>query len=110
MTDPKRLDGWAAAALMLAVLAVGLPWAAGAQGSGGPVVVGYQTPARVLVAAAIVLVALAWRRGFRPVAWAGFAVGMASVAIDGSQLRSGALVMLIALGCLATAIRRRDFA
>jgi len=36
-------------------------------------------------------------------------VGMASVAIDGSQLRSGALVMLIALGCLATAIRRRDF-
>jgi hypothetical protein len=104
-----RLDGLALAALLLAVVSTGLPWAVDGQGSGGAVVVGHQSPARVLVAAAVGLVALGWRRGSRPLAWAGFAMGMASVAIDGSQLRSGALVMLVALGCLATAIRRADF-
>jgi hypothetical protein len=109
VTSPKRLDGLGVTALLLAVLSIGLPWAVGAQASGGAVVVGYQSPARVLIAAALVLVALGWRHGSRPLAWIGFAVGMASVAIDGSQLRSGALVMLIALGCLATAIRRAPF-
>jgi len=103
------LDRWPAAALLLAVLSMGLPWAGGIQGSGGAVMVGEQSPARAFVAAALVLVTLGWRRGSRPLAWAGFAVGLASVAIDGSQLRSGALVMLIASGCLATAIRRADF-
>jgi len=110
VSSSSDLDGWAAAALLLAVLSMGLPWAGGIQGSGGAVLVGYQSPARVFVAAALVLVTLGWRRGSRALAWAGFAMGMASVAIDGSQLRSGALVMLIALGCLATAIRRADFA
>jgi hypothetical protein len=89
VTSPKRLDGLAVTALLLAVLSIGLPWAFGAQAPGGAVVVGYQSPARVLIAAALVLVALGWRHGSRPLAWAGFAVGMASVAIDGSQLRSG---------------------
>lgn len=109
MTGPRRIDGLAVAALLLALVSTGLPWTVGVQGSGSAVVVGYQTPARVLIAAALVLVAVGWRQGSRPLAWAGFAVGMASVAIDGSQLRSGAVVMLIALGCLATAIRRSHF-
>jgi hypothetical protein len=110
VTSPRRLDGWVVTALLLAVLSVGLPWTGGSQGSGNEVLVGYQSPARVLVAAALVFVALGWRRASRPLAWTGFAMGMTAVAIDGSQLRSGALVMLIALGCLATAIRRAPFA
>jgi hypothetical protein len=109
VTGQDRLDGLAVTALVLAVLSIGLPWAVGVQASGGAVVVGYESPARVLIAAALVLVVLGWRHGSRPLAWAGFALGIASVAIDGSQLRSGALVMLIAMGCLATAIRRAPF-
>jgi hypothetical protein len=109
VTSPERLERWAAAAWLLAVLSLGLPWVGGVQGSGGAVLVGYQSPARVLVAAALVLMALGWQRDSRPLAWAAFAVGMASVAIDGTQLRSGALAMLIAMACLATAIRRANF-
>lgn len=77
-------------------------------GSGGAP--GYATAARVFVAAAMGLLWLAGRatstsvRRHRLLAAA--VVAAAGAAVAGSAARSGAVVMLLSVGCLAVALRR----
>lgn len=67
---------------------------------------GYLTSARVLVAAAVALVVVARRRGSRELVRVAVVTAGAAIVLVGSELRSGPLVLLVAIGCLLMAERR----
>lgn len=67
---------------------------------------GYATSARVLIAAAFVLVLMARSRGSRQLARVAVVTAAAAVVLVGSELRSGPLVLLASIGCLLMAARR----
>lgn len=67
---------------------------------------GFQTSARVLVAGAFALLLLARRRASHQLAVGAVIAAAAAVVLAGRELRSGPLVLLVAIGCLVMAQRR----
>ena len=95
-----------AAAAVCAAASLGLPWAVVLTGTGTPAVLtGGQTPARVAVVAAVVLVGAGLRSGedglLRLAVLAG-AVGVLSGELSPSP---GRVALVLAVGCLVAALR-----
>jgi hypothetical protein len=93
-----RLPGWLAAAGVLAVVSLGLPWSASTAGTGAP--------ARVAIVAAVGLVAAGLVRGRDRLLSAAVLVGAAGVLIGGVGPSPGRLSLAAAVACLAVGLRR----
>lgn len=94
----EPLNGWATGALLVGLVALGLPWGDG----GAP---GYTTVVRVPVIAAGLVVFLGWRLRSRPLVRVGMV--LASIALVLVHLvGSGAIALAIALVLLELGIRR----
>ena len=67
---------------------------------------GYVTAARIYIAVAVALVLFGHSRASRALVTVAIVTAAAAVAVVGSELRSGSLVLLLSVGCLLMARRR----
>jgi hypothetical protein len=93
----RRLTGWLAAAGVLAVASLGLPWSPGTVGTGAP--------SRVAIVAAIALVVLGVTRGRAGLLPVAVLVGAAGVLLGGVTASPGRLALAAAVVCLAAGLR-----
>jgi hypothetical protein len=89
--------GWLAAAALLAVAALGLPWTGQLAGAAHP--------ARVAVVAAVALAAAGLRTGRAPLLTAATGVGVVGVLLGGPDPAPGRLALAAAVGCLVMGTR-----
>lgn len=92
-----RPGRWLAAAAVLAVLALGLPWEHGAAGA--------QVPSRVAVVAAVALVATGLVTGRDRLLPAAVLIGAVGVVLGQPSATPGRLALAAAVTCLAIALR-----
>jgi hypothetical protein len=93
----RRLGGWLAAAGVLAVVSLGLPWSPGTVGTGAP--------SRVAIIAAVAPVALGLTRGRAGLLPVAVLVGAAGVLLGGVTASPGRLALAAAVACLAVGLR-----
>ena len=83
---------WLVAAAVLAAASLGLPWAGQLSGAA--------SPARIAVAAGLVLAAVGLRTGRHRLLTAAAGVGLAGVLLGGPDPAPGRLALAAAVGCL----------
>lgn len=96
--DTQALSGWAAAALLLGIVSLGLPWGA----FGAP---GYLTTVRVPVVAAGIVILLGWRRRSLPLVRIGEASAVLALMLARGT-GGGPLTLVVAVVLLEVGVRR----
>jgi hypothetical protein len=89
---------WLVAAAVLAAASLGLPWAGQLSGAA--------SPARIAVAAGLVLAAVGLRTGRHRLLTAAAGVGLVGVLLGGPDAQPGRLALAAAIGCLVLGARR----